>query len=50
MIFLKMSDFLSVCKTLEGKETDVDEVRGHTEAERVIRKSLDAYLDHFCRS
>jgi len=49
-IFSEMSHFFSVYKTLEGKETVVDELHGHEAAELVIRKSLDAYIDKFCRS
>ncbi|MFH1512134.1 MAG: inorganic diphosphatase [Bacillota bacterium] len=49
-IFSEMSHFFSVYKNLEGKETVVDELRGHEEARRVIRKCLDAYIEKFCRS
>ena len=47
-IFSEMSHFFSVYKNLEGKETAVDEVRGHEEAQTVIRKCLDAYVKKFC--
>ncbi|NCB35805.1 MAG: hypothetical protein EOM58_07150, partial [Clostridia bacterium] len=36
-------------KILEGKETVVDELRGAEEAQTVIQKSLDAYINKFCR-
>ena len=48
-IFSEMSHFFSVYKNLEGKETVVDELRGADEARKVIQKSLDAYIDKFCR-
>ncbi|MDD3214570.1 MAG: inorganic diphosphatase [Eubacteriales bacterium] len=48
-IFSEMSHFFSVYKSLEGKETVVDEVRGAEEACKVIRKCLDTYVDKFCR-
>ncbi len=48
-IFSEMSHFFSVYKSLEGKETVVDEVRGAEEAQKVIRKCLNAYVDRFCR-
>ena len=48
-IFSEMSHFFSVYKSLEGKETVVDELRGATEAQTVIQKSLNAYIDKFCR-
>ncbi len=48
-IFSEMSHFFTVYKNLEGKETVVDEVRGAAEAQKVIAKSLNAYVDKFCR-
>ena len=48
-IFSEMSHFFTVYKSLEGKETVVDEVRGAQEARKVIQKCLDAYVDKFCR-
>lgn len=48
-IFSQMSHFFSVYKSLEGKETVVDELRGAQAAKQVIQKSLDAYVDKFCR-
>ncbi len=49
-IFSEMSHFFSVYKNLEGKETVVDELHGPAEAQKVIRKSLDAYIEKFCAS
>ncbi|MDD3334041.1 MAG: inorganic diphosphatase [Eubacteriales bacterium] len=48
-IFSEMSHFFSVYKSLEGKETVVDELRGAEEAKSVIQKCLDAYIEKFCR-
>ncbi len=44
-IFSEMSHFFSVYNHREGKETVVDEVRGAKEAQKVIEKSLNAYVD-----
>ena len=49
-IFSEMSHFFSVYKNLEGKETVVDEIHGHQDAQKVIRKCLDAYVQKFCCS
>ncbi len=48
-IFTEMTHFFTVYKSLEGKETVVDEVHGADEARKVIQKCLDAYVDKFCR-
>ena len=48
-IFSEMSHFFTVYKNLEGKETVVDEVRGAAEAQKVIQKCLNSYVDKFCR-
>jgi inorganic pyrophosphatase len=48
-IFTEMSHFFSVYKNLEGKETVVDELRDAAEAQKVIQKCLNAYVDKFCR-
>ena len=48
-IFSEMSHFFTVYKSLEGKETVVDELRGAADAKRVIQKCLDAYIEKFCR-
>ena len=44
-IFSEMRHFFSVYKSLEGKETVVDE----EEARRIITTCLDNYIEHFCR-
>ncbi len=48
-IFSEMIHFFTVYKSLEGKETVVDELRDASEARKVIQKCLDAYVDQFCR-
>ena len=48
-IFTEMSHFFTVYKTLEGKETVVDELEGANAARKVIEKCLDAYIEKFCR-
>ena len=48
-IFSEMSHLFTVYKKLEGKETVVDEVRGAAEAQTVIQKCLNSYVDKFCR-
>lgn len=48
-IFDEMRHFFSVYKTLEGKETAVDEVKDRTTAVEIIKKSMDAYIEKYCR-
>lgn len=48
-IFEEMSHFFSVYKALEGKETAVNEVSGPAEAVKIIKKSMDDYLENFCK-
>lgn len=46
--FDEMRHFYSVYKTLEGKETVVDQVLGHDEAVNVIKNCISCYKDKFC--
>lgn len=48
-IFSEMTHFFTVYKSLEGKETVVDELRGAEDAKAVIGKCLDRYIEKFCR-
>ena len=48
-LFTEMSHFFTVYKSLEGKDTVVDELRGADEAKKVIQKCRDAYIEKFCR-
>ncbi len=48
-IYNEMRHFFTVYKSLEGKETVVNDVAGAEEARRVIQEALDAYIEKFCR-
>ncbi|MGI6030182.1 MAG: inorganic diphosphatase [Eubacteriales bacterium] len=48
-IFEEMSHFFSVYKSLEHKETVVDEVQGREEAVKVITHCIENYVENFCR-
>ena len=48
-IFNEMRHFFSVYKSLEGKETVVDEEQGGEAARQIISKCLDNYIEKFCR-
>ena len=48
-IFNEMRHFFSVYKSLEGKETVVDEEQGSEAARQIISKCLDNYIEKFCR-
>lgn len=48
-IFDEMRHFFSVYKSLEEKDTVVDEVRGREAARDVILKALDCYVEKYCR-
>ena len=47
--FEEMLHFFSVYKTLETKETVVDEVQGKEQAVQIIEHCLDNYIDCFCK-
>ena len=48
-IFDEMGHFFSVYKSLEHKETAVDEVQGPQDAIEVITKAIDNYIEHYCK-
>ncbi len=48
-IFEEMSHFFSVYKTLEGKETAIDQVSDYDVAKQIIQDSIDRYLEEFQR-
>ncbi|MEG0617279.1 MAG: inorganic diphosphatase [Oscillospiraceae bacterium] len=48
-ISAEMRHFFSVYKSLEGKETVVDEVQGAEDAQNIIHKCIDLYIEKFCR-
>ena len=48
-VFEEMRHFFSVYKSLEDKETAVNEVSDRTVAVEVIKESLERYLEKFCK-
>lgn len=48
-IFDEMSHFFAVYKTLENKETVIDDVKGEKDAKEIIRKCIDHYIECYCR-
>lgn len=46
--FEEIKHFFRVYKSLEGKETVVNEVSGPDEAREIIKKCIAAYKDNFC--
>lgn len=48
-IFEEMKHFFSVYKTLEGKETVVDEVQNREKAVEIIAGAIDNYIEKFCK-
>lgn len=49
-IFDEMSHFFKVYKTLEGKETAIDEILGKEKAVDIVDDSIDRYIGKFCRA
>lgn len=48
-IFEEMQHFFSVYKSLEGKETVVDDVQNKETALNIISRSIDEYIEKYCR-
>ena len=48
-IYEEIKHFFMVYKELEGKETAVNEVSGHNEAERIIANAIDGYIENYCK-
>ena len=48
-IFSEMSHFFQVYKSLEGKETAVEEAKGRDAAIEVISQAIESYIENFCR-
>ena len=48
-LFDEMKHFFSVYKSLEGKETVVDEIQNREKAIGIIKASIDNYVAEFCR-
>lgn len=47
-IFTEMCHFFTVYKTLEHKQTAVEEVQNSEKAKEIIRKAISTYKDKFC--
>ncbi len=48
-IFEEMTHFFTVYKELEGKQTAVSEMKGKKEAVAILEKSMESYIDKYCR-
>lgn len=48
-IFEEMKHFFAVYKTLEGKETAIDEVKGVLDAVTIIEEAIAAYRENFAK-
>lgn len=48
-LFDEMKHFFTVYKSLEGKETVVDEIQNRDKAVEIIRSCIDNYVAEFCR-
>ena len=48
-VFDEMRHFFTVYKNLENKTTAVNEVSGRTEAVKIIGKSIENYIENFCK-
>ena len=48
-IFDEMSHFFSVYKTLEGKDTAIEEVDGKHKAKKIIQSCIDNYIENYCK-
>ncbi len=48
-IFDEMMHFFRVYKELEDKDTAVNELKGAKEAEEIIQKSIDCYVETYCK-
>ncbi len=46
-VFTEMCHFFKVYKSLEGKETAVDSIKGCNEARDIIRRSIECYKEKF---
>lgn len=48
-VFDEMKHFFTVYKSLEKKETAVNEVQDRDEAIKVIKESINNYIENFCK-
>lgn len=49
-IFNEMSHFFTVYKSLENKDTAIDEIRGREAAINIIDNCIDRYIDCYCKA
>ena len=47
--FEEIRHFFKVYKELEGKQTVVNEIKGAEDARCVIQKSIDSYIENYCK-
>ena len=48
-VFEEMRHFFRVYKSLEGKETVVDEIQGREKAIETIKAAINNYIENFCK-
>ena len=48
-IFEEMKHFFTVYKSLERKDTAVDEVKPKADAVKIITEAIDNYIENFCK-
>lgn len=48
-VFAEMSHFFSVYKSLENKETAVNEVKGKEDSIKVVSDAIENYIEKFCK-
>ena len=48
-VFDEMAHFFSVYKNLEGREAVAGDVNGRAAAVEIIKKSIDQYIESFCK-
>ena len=48
-LFEEMRHFFTVYKSLENKETAVNEVMNKDEAKKIIAEAIDNYIEKFCK-
>lgn len=48
-VFEEMSHFFSVYKSLERKETAIDEIQDRAAAVKVIGEAIETYIQLYCR-
>ncbi len=49
-VFAEMSHFFTIYKSLENKDTAIDEIKGKDAAIRIIDECIERYIDCYCKS